>query len=370
MRLNTSSAVWRMGTTRSHLEETLMSQRLVLTSLGAFSLMLLAACGGNSHDHPTSTDSVSSSLPVTKAVTADPLPEATLEAINAEGIRGDVLVAALGRATTITGDDGQLLFSPARPWAGPPLPDGVRGTYPPHETLTIDQRLLPDDSTGLGQSIHDTRSFFAHNPTPGKYDGTVRIRFGLSPIAQSPEKDGTLMSVLTKATVETRFFDDDKKNILTHTDHMNAERPIPIRKDQLVRFDPRSTPGKDFLIQGWTRQGTSPIGQGTSQDLSLFVEPGERSDQFKLCLSVNNASVRRMTCSLWQVPAAWQWGKPLTYKGQDAWDYQEIPYEDCPPNASGRCTHEYYRLERFFRTVKDDAPHSQFGLPPVVNRHP
>lgn len=348
-----------------------MTHRLLTPGLSALGLLMLTACGGA--DPAASGQHATPTPPTTKAVTADPLPEATPDAINAEGIRGDVLAAALGRATTITGDDGQLLFSPARPWEGPPSSDGsVRGIHGTTETLTIDQRLLPDDGTGLGSSIHDTRSFFAHSPFPGKLNATAQMRFGFSQVDDPSKQDGTLLTLFTKAVVQTRFFSDSTgKDVTIHTSHMSAEQPAHIKKDQLIRFRSLPKSSEDPLIQTWKKREGLFTGHGSLYDMVVFVDKSERADQFKLCVAATGETMIRSTCSVWQVPAAWHKGKPLTYKGQDAWDHQTLPYEDCPPpNSSASCTTRHYRTDRFFKTVKDDAPYSQFGLPPIVNQYP
>lgn len=66
-------------------------------------------------------------------------------------------------------------------------------------------------------------------------------------------------------------------------------------------------------LQTWTR--TSEQSSSANEVAQLFVQNDSEADRARLCLSIRNATLRRMSCSIWQLPPNWQPGTPITYRG-------------------------------------------------------
>lgn len=55
--------------------------------------------------------------------------------------------------------------------------------------------------------------------------------------------------------------------------------------------------------------------QGTGSVAQLMVKRGQTPDEAQLCLNVQTPKLGRLSCAIFQVPANWQLGQPLTRRG-------------------------------------------------------
>ncbi|MDO5057741.1 MAG: hypothetical protein Q4E06_10505 [Lautropia sp.] len=86
--------------------------------------------------------------------------------------------------------------------------------------------------------------------------------------------------------------------------------------------------GRKQLHKGVAVGFDQPVQQWRSIDgttLQLSVQRGRGADEAWMCLHVQTPNViDRRTCSIWQVPASWQLGQPLIYRGAHVSDNREI----------------------------------------------
>lgn len=289
---------------------------MLLTS-AALSL-LLAACGGSS----------SSDEPATKALDASNALQ-TKAAVENSGVLGEVVATMLaqefGRYTPAGREaqsppygfanalDSTDLFA-AEPWtqsaAGgtslsgqvdtPPLfarqtlsswstRDNVQHAYPMRieyfsKADGFDFRplnlILFNSVFGRASYLHGMQSMFADR---SEGDELLRV--------------GSLLRVIdSRVTGPANWID------------LNATNGYSLRKGQRVSFN--------TTLQYW---------QGTNGDMAqLMLLQGNSADEARLCFNVHAAGLKRLACTQWRVPANWQAGTTLQYKGLTVTDDRSV----------------------------------------------
>ncbi len=74
---------------------------------------------------------------------------------------------------------------------------------------------------------------------------------------------------------------------------------------------------------------------GQDNQLQLLLMPGSSADRAQLCFRHQLANARRLSCSLWRLPANWSFGQRLQYEGVYIDDDRSVH-----PDGSG---HRYWR---------------------------
>lgn len=287
-------------------------------------LLMLAGCGSGSDTTDSNTtkatpaqpDTLSQASSETGTTLATTLATKAPAAIGSRDISAELLSSLLIQGTTGNGKVDEFRAFPAYPWNGP----GPRGSMRRDAAGRIPllhggQDLLPIQGV---QPVYRLRigSWHGHDTSvPAFSFGSLDTELQLTmPSGSSwPTNRGPQHS---------NYVSNPPAGELLFT--LGATATTRVRNGV---YDPASQPADqrelradgDYTAQSGQRIPLDQVLQTWRDDQGNFVEllllSGARRDQVRLCLNQHVPTVKRLHCTIWQVPGNWSYGQFLDYKG-------------------------------------------------------
>lgn len=283
--------------------------------------VMLTGCSSASQDgselHGRSADAgTSQSLAAGdgQAITKIPPPAVALSrSITSEGVLGEVLATmVLTDTSSFRTSEGTHHFSsapyyPAEPWSQP-APGGraLTGEVARPAVTGMQSRTVAP-TAGSAQYLQ----FRTHTSAAGRDFAFSELDTAFSGGTWLGEDhDGTtdpLQALATRARGErVMYVGRGFKARVTAAGaaaptvtEMRAQAALHLRRGERIAFNQ--------VLQQW---------QGTDGEMAqLMLVQGSDANEVRLCHDVQLPDLKRLSCSIWQVPAGWQVGQELKYKG-------------------------------------------------------
>lgn len=232
------------------------------------------------------------------------------------GVRGDALARALSTPITLHDETGEIF----RNWTGNPS----TGPFPATDRLNDDTiagvegwsafRTQSPDYTGYFHDFDFSREVGPYQGANFDFDSvhaampfTARVGKLFKSSGFHEDKhlftvDGdlsfnrTLLTLGEKLEVTVKDEKDEKK-VTTLT--LNANRSYRVRNGRPILYN--------RVIQRWEGE--------KDQYVQLVLMKGAKPDMFRLCVDQQLASIKRLSCSIWHVPADWKIDMPVEFRG-------------------------------------------------------
>lgn len=281
-----------------------MSNRNLAFPLTAAALaVLLAACGGSGSGSPDSSGATPKDdpAPVAEKAAADQGP-----LIDANGVQGILLLSMIDHRTC-----HHTSLEPAGSHDGPPI-----GTDPAdvndiraHVSLHDDQYRLKPGATppvgAVGQDVPCT-SAYAYHPLLG---GGTTLTQSTSAISFRGVPDLRTLRPFPAVTTTTPM------KLYGYVTLGDTQR-VTVDRNRVV-LNLVNPGGFSFGLGERVPYGVlSQWGRGDNYS-QLLLLPANNHTQAKLCWNVHLSEVRRLHCSVWEVPEGWERGPDSTLNLQD-----------------------------------------------------
>ncbi len=321
-------------------------------------LLMLAGCGGgNDTSGPHPVPEASAEAPATAVQTSlngdAPSGQTDMDtkvpARDASSISGELLATLLSHNTTGNGWVDEFYAYPAYPWNGAG-PGGSINTAALRSTPLLHggHDLSPAAGGGANYLLRfgtwygrDTRPpSFNFSSTDAQIDLKLPIPGLYSPSSlglQYKPSDAQAASS-TRLTLGTRASVGIQKNryapdaAASPRLQLKAPRETVIRTGQRIPFQQP--------VHSWS--------DSNGNTLTLKVLAGATPSQVRLCLDQQLSTVKRLSCTIWQIPTGWTADAPLQYKGLYVADDRSL--------RTARRGQQYWQSS-------DQHPH--FARPPV-----
>lgn len=289
------------------------SQKSLLAS--AVLMAMLTACGGSSDSGSSGADGTTPKSAGTEAAAVqdsvatkapDTPPVSGANAITAEGVRAELVAAAMVKNTHVY-TALHPVFGPrvypiyfankAVPWSGTvpggnaivnPTMKGVYATQQPQASsrdnpeLSVGWTSFAENQDTTAEGIQATNVQMSISADQSGYEArNASIYFKPEAVATNGK---TVMSLGTKASVRSRYTDQFP------TVEMNAAQPFELRVGETLPYYKS--------LQRWE----GPNGEY----IQLMLFRGEKPNELRLCADVNTPNVKRLTCHLFDVAANWK----------------------------------------------------------------
>ncbi|MDO5056978.1 MAG: hypothetical protein Q4E06_06565 [Lautropia sp.] len=288
------------------------------SSATLLALLMLAGCGGGADSGNAPASQASHRDPDALTQTADTAGSALSTkapgAIAARDISAELLAALLTHGSTGNGKVDEFRAFPAYPWNGPgphgsmrrdaaghiPLLHGGQDLFPlrgmqPDYRFRLGSWFGHDDSVpGFDFGSLDTE--LQVTMTSGLYGPQTR---GSQHQGSSPIAGETLFTLGPSVSTRVRNGTYAADSAPADQRELKADTPYTAQAGQRIPIDQ--------VLHTWRDD------QGNF--VELLVLSGARRDQIRLCLNQHVPTIKRLNCTIWQVPATWKPGGELGYKG-------------------------------------------------------
>lgn len=286
---------------------------------GLLGLLMMAGCG-------SSTDSADSHTPKATGAQDQPAQAAgesqaqvatkAPAAVGSADISAELLAAILTHGSTGNGKVDIFRAFPAYPWNGP----GPQGSMREDAAGQIPQLHGGQDLFPLQGSrpVYRFRmgSWYGHDSSVPAFAFAsldTELQVTMPSGAYWPQTLGsqhsgyrtnvpageTLLTLGTTATTRTHQGSYDPAAQPADQRELRSEGDYLLKAGERVPLDQ--------ALRTWRDD------QGNTVELLLLA--GAQSDQIRLCMNQHVPDVKRLHCTIWQVPADWTYGNWLTYKG-------------------------------------------------------
>ena len=297
------------------------------TILAAAILALLAGCGSGQDDSATRTKATANSL-VTAGSSSDQTTDGTLApsskaarstqaAIDTRSISSDLLATLLLQGTTWDGQTPEYRVWPAWPWRGSANKGQVDADALTHTPPVQGGQWLQQVDPDSRHYRYHQASWLQDSPVDGFAYPTLDTGLDLNMVSEGSYQENfhgsqylaysrdTTLNLGSQAQVRVGGTGNGRSGKDAASDGQTlmldaVSRPVAITAGQRI-------PLNQSLAEWRNAQGDS---------VKLVPMAGQAKDEVRLCLDQQVQNVKRLSCTLWQVPTDWTTLSALpTYQG-------------------------------------------------------